>query len=141
MNGATSSCNCPCQQSPSKRTFAEKVEEFFSEAGHQNWEKAKLIFKGTSQEIWKAAKDYCENQTKDYWGKMSSELKDLAIKEGEEAFIGYLNKQKEATEAQKIFDEVAHRILRGEGTTVASEPPSVKRTFVENANVKFSLGI
>ena len=103
MNGATSSCNCPCQQSPSKRTFAEKVEEFFSEAGHQNWEKAKLIFKGTSHEIWQAAKDY--------WGKMSSELKDRAIKEGEEAFIGYLNKQKEATEAQKIFYEVAHRML------------------------------
>ena len=51
LNGATSSCNCPCQQSPSKRKFAEKVEEFI------------------------------------------------------------LNKQKEATEAKKIFYEVAHRML------------------------------
>ena len=131
MNEATSSCNCPCQQSPStKRTFAEKVEEFFSEAGHQNWEKAKLIFKGTSQEIWKAAKDY--------WKKVSPSLKDRAIKEGEKAFIGYLNKQKEATEAQNIFYEVAHRILTGQGATVASEPSSVKRTFVEKANHLFS---
>ena len=130
LNGATSSCNCPCQQSPSNRTFAEKAEEFFSDAGHQNWEKAKLIFKGTSQEIWKAAKDY--------WKQILSELKDRAIKEGEEAFIGYLSKQKEATEAQNIFYEVAHTILTGEGTTVASEPSSVKRTFVEKATHLFS---
>ena len=55
--------------------------------------------------------------------------RECAIKEGEDGFIGYLNKTKEAAPAQQIFYEVAHRML----TTNNGDKTGLVHRFGANA--------